>query len=476
MKFTVLDWIIVLVYLGASITAGLIGRKWVAGVADFLVAGRSLGLHIGIATLAATEIGTVTFMYYAQLRYTAGYAALVNGLISGGVMIGIGITGFVVKRLRDLQLMTIPEFFEIRYSRTMRIVTGFLVAAGGILNMGVFLRIEGTFLALISGIPLQYLKVVMTAILLLELAYTVVGGMISIVLTDFIQFVMMSLAILLVTIYSVHAAGWNHMGDAVSNSIGNAGFNPLTNPDFGWTFIIFQILFWTAIDTCWQTTAMRTFSASTSEIGRRVFTWTGLIFLGRGMMPMVWGIAALVVVGPGHDSLEAMPMMLGRILPVGIRGLVAAGMLAATMSTNSSYLLGWSSVLAQDLIGPMRRTPFSSRGQLLLNRLCNAFVSVFILFWGLWYTLPGPAYFYFNMTSTIALAGTFAAIVAGLYWKRANTFGGFCALSGGVLGAIAFFLLRWPAKYAGFAAFTLAGLGMAIGSLLSKRQAVPAPI
>lgn len=63
MNFSLLDWVIVFVYLAASMAAGLYGRKWVSGVSDFLVAGRGLGVYIGVATLAATEIGTISFMY-----------------------------------------------------------------------------------------------------------------------------------------------------------------------------------------------------------------------------------------------------------------------------------------------------------------------------------------------------------------------------------------------------------------------------
>lgn len=253
--------------------------------------------------------------------------------------------------------------------------------------------------------------------------------------------------------------------------MGNAGFNPFTNPSYGWSFVIFQVLLWLAVDTCWQTTAMRTFSACDSKVSRRVFTWTGFIFLGRGMMPMLWGIAALTVIGPGQDSLQAMPVFLAKILPGGVRGLVAAGMLAATMSVNSSYLLGWSSIIAQDVIVPARKKPLSSRAQIVLNRICNGFVSLFVLFWGIWYTLPGPAYFYLNMTAVIALAGTFVGIVGGLYWRRANVLGGYLAMIGGVVGAIGFFLLHWPANYAGFGAFALAGAGMVLGSLLGSTTA-----
>ena len=120
------------------------------------------------------------------------------------------------------------------------------------------------------------------------------------------------------------------------------------------------MLIWLAVHTCWQTTAMRTFSTRSPEISKRVFSWAGFIYLGRGMMPMMWGIAALAMLGPSQNSLEAMPRMLATILPSGVLGLVVAGMLAATMSVNSSYLLGWSAIIAQDIIGPLRKKPLTS--------------------------------------------------------------------------------------------------------------------
>ncbi len=470
MHFTPLDWLIVVGYLTASLAAGLYGKKYISGVSDFLVAGRELGVFIGIATLAATEIGTITFMYYAELGYKTGFASFINGLISGGVMIFIGRTGFIVSKLRALRLMTVPEFFEVKYSRRLRVLTGVLVAVGGILNMGVFLKVEGTFLTIIAGIPLEYLKLTMTAILILELVYTVLGGMVSIVITDFIQFVMLSMGTILVTVWSIHVVGWQKMYNAVHATMGADGFSPISNPDYGWAYIIFQILLWLAVDTCWQTTAMRTFSTRSPETSRKVFSWTGFIFLGRGMMPMLWGIAALAYLGPGQNTLEAMPTMLRRILPAGILGLVVAGMLAATMSVNSSYLLGWSSVIAQDIVLPLRRTPLGSRAQVVLNRVANLFVSLFVLFWGLWYTLPGPTYFYLTITASIYLGGTLAAVIAGLFWSRAQALGAYCALLLGTIGSVGFFFFKVPTSYAGLGSFALAGLGMVVGSMLGKRK------
>ncbi|MDE3136040.1 MAG: sodium:solute symporter family protein [Acidobacteriota bacterium] len=478
MAFSAIDWTIVLVYLAVTLAAGLYGRRYISGVADYLVAGRELGVWLGVATLAATETGTITFMYYAELGYKTGFASFINGLIAGLVMIAIGRSGFIVRRLRELGLMTVPEFFQARYGTRLRVLAGILVATGGILNMGVFLKVEGLFLTVISGLPLRYLKLTMTGILGLELIYTVLGGMVSIVITDFIQFIALSVGALLITVYSVHVVGLGRMYSAVAASMGRGGFNPLANPSYGWSWIIFQVLLWLAVDTCWQTTAMRTFSTRSPEISKKVFSWTGLIFLGRGMLPMIWGIAALAMLGPGQNSLEAMPTMLAKILPAGILGLVVAGMLAATMSVNSSYLLGWSSIIAQDIVQPLRRRPLSPRGQVLLNRIANIFVSAFILFWGIWYTLPGPTYFYLNITASIFLGGTLAAVMAGLYWKRANALGGYCALIAGAAGSIGFFFFKVPANYAGLGSFALAGLGMILGSLAGaparESEATPA--
>src|SRR5436309_7496011 len=473
---------------------GIIGKRYIGNVSHYLVAGRELGIYVGIATLAATEIGTITYMYNGELGYKYGFAAFAAALVSGLVMIIVGRTGFVISRFRALKLMTVPEYFEVKYSRGLRIVTGLLVALGGILNMGVFLKIEGEFLTIVSGINVRYLVAVMTVILLLELVYTVLGGMVSVVITDFIQYVLLSVATILVSVYAVYYAGWGRIVEKVTQTMGEAGFNPLVNPKFGLTFIIWQVLLWFSLHTCWQTTAMRMFSTKSPETSQKVMTWTGFIFLGRGMLPMLWGIAALTLFGTGAINngvpqpvvngqtlapIDAMPAMLAQLLGPGIRGIVVAGMLAATMSVNSSYMLGWSAVISQDIIAPLRSkfgcAPLKDSTQLLINRICNFGVSLFLMFWGLYYTPPGAVYLYLNITGTIFLAGAFICVVGGLYWRRANTTGGYAAMLLGAAGAIIpYFFLHWGENVTGFAAFGLAAAGLFFGSLLGRAQTAEA--
>jgi SSS family solute:Na+ symporter len=501
MNFAPIDWVIIAAYLAASMLIGLAGRRYVGSTADFLVAGRELGTAIGIATLAATEIGTITFMYNSELGYRYGFAAFGIALISGAAMIFVGRTGFVISKFRALRLMTVPEYFEIRYSGGLRLLTGILVALGGVLNMGIFLKVEGQFLIVVGGLNPHSLLLIMLAILLLELVYTSLGGMVSVVITDYMQYVLLSIASIIITISVVHVAGWHAMVNKVSHEIGPSGFNPFTSPKFGWKFLIWQVLLWLAVNTCWQTTAMRMFSTKSPETSRSVMTWTGFIFLGRGILPMLWGIAALVLFGHGHRiggiiqpvvhgktlaPIEAMPAMLAVLLAPGVRGLVVAGMLAATMSVNSSYLLGWSAVISQDIIAPLRKTAgrpaLSDRSQLLTNRLCNLAVGLFLIFWGLYYTPPGAVYLYLNVTGTIFLAGGFVCVVGGLYWKRANVLGGYLAMLLGAVGAIVpFFFLHRSESFAGFAAFSLAAVGLLFGSFFRRTQElkverIPAPL
>jgi SSS family solute:Na+ symporter len=148
-----------------------------------------------------------------------------------------------------------------------------------------------------------------------------------------------------------------------------------------------------------------------------------------------------------------------------VEGTGAPAAAGKRLSVNSSYLLGWSSVISQDIILPLRRKPLSQDSQVVLNRVVNVFVSLFVLFWGVWYVLPGPVYFYLNITATPFLAGAFSAFIGGLFWSRASVFGAYYALTGGAVGSMAYFF-KIPVAYAGMSAFGLAAAGMILGSLL----------
>src|SRR5438128_1391101 len=177
--FTWLDGSIVGLYLLATMIAGVAVRKYVAKVEHFLVAGREMNVYLGIASLAATEFGIITCMYTAQNGYKYGFAGAAPGLIQAVAMFVIGATGFCVKPLRDSGVMTIPELFERRFGTRIRWLAGVVIALGGLLNMGVFLRVGGDFLVLVVGFDPRYLEITMTVLLVAVCFYTILGGMLS---------------------------------------------------------------------------------------------------------------------------------------------------------------------------------------------------------------------------------------------------------------------------------------------------------
>ncbi len=488
MTLTLIDWIIIIVYLAGCLVAGLAMRRYVRGVEDFAVAGREMNVNLGIASLAATEMGLVTIMYTAQLGFEKGLAGASIGVLMAMGFYLVGRTGFVIEPLRTAGVMTIPELFEKRFNRRVRWMAGLFVVLGGLLNMGIFLRLGGEFLVWCTGMPPSWLEWVMTALLGLVLIYTALGGMLSVLVTDYLQFLVMGVGIVVTSILVlINVGGFDLITSLQAAWAGQAGmpltahpFNPLHSSNLGWGYLLWMLVLQVAVATTWQTVISRVLAAKNADTAKRMYRRTAFYFVGRFLLPGLWGAAAFVYFAKqgglpeGITSLTAMPHYLGIILPVGLIGLVIAAMLAAEMSTDSGYLLTWATVIYNDLITPCLKNPLSPRARLLLTRLLVLGIGVFLLFYGLWYELPGNAWDYLAVTGNIYLASVFTLLVAGLYWPRANAQGAYAALIMGAIGPITFLVIgkqySIPPEVAGAAAFGLAALGMIFGSIFSSRS------
>ncbi len=135
------------------------------------------------------------------------------------------------------------------------------------------------------------------------------------------------------------------------------------------------------------------------------------------------------------------------------------------MSTDSSYLLTWSSILYNDIVKPLWKRPISERLGLLLNRLIVFGIGIFLLIYGLWYELPGRAWDYLSITGSIYLSSISVLLVACCYWRRANTTGALMAIVGGAVSPIIFLLtgLAEHVAIAGVVSYGLAATGMCWG-------------
>jgi SSS family solute:Na+ symporter len=482
-NFSWIDGSIVGVYLLAVMAAGIGVRKFVGTVEDFLVAGREVKLYLGVASLAATEFGIVTCMYTAQNGYDKGFAGATPGILMAIAYLVVGMTGFCIAPMRDSGAMTLPEFFEKRLGRKVRQVAGAIIVLSGLLNMGVFLRMGGEFLIGVTGMSAEghQLEIMMSALLIGVCVYTILGGMLSVLVTDFMQFVVMSIGLIAVTFLIIFKTGWGNIINSVESNYGPGGFNPWVNPDMGWSFIIFNSLVVLAAVLTMQPVIQRILSSKDSKTGQQMFVRTSPFFVARFVMPGIWGIAALTmfpdVDAIGGNSLAAMPKMLAAVVPVGLMGLLVAAMLAADMSTDSSYMLAYGSVIYNDIMGPFRKKPMSDARGILWNRFIVAALGIFFLFYGLWYPLQGPVWTYLTVTGTICFSGMLSILVGCCYWKRANDWGAMGAMLIGAIFPIAFLILEqvpstkafaaWVGpNWSGILSFAAAGAAMVIGSLI----------
>ncbi len=474
-QFSLIDWLMIASLLLFFSYIGFHARARSSSVDEFLVMGRRLGPYWGVATLAAAETGLVTFVYFAQESYLGGFSALMLPIIGAAMMFFVGWNGFVVKKLRELEMRTVPEFLETHFSPGVRSIAGLATFVVGVLNMGIFLQVEATFLAIMMGIPERQTLVFMAVLLILVVAYTVLGGMYCVVLTDVVQFVLIVLSAGLTTWMVIRATGgWHSMTAAVSANYGRAGFEFWKSSRYGTLFLSWTALYYLSGWSTWQPVVARVLSMKDINNALKLFRVCSLFMLLRGAIPMIWGIGALVILGKTTDSTMSLAHALVKIMPSGIVGLACVGFVSATMSTFSSYLLAFSSILLQDAIGPRLKRQLTTAQRVRGVQCGVVLIGVFIYAWAALYHLPETVFRFITLTGSLSYAATMTVLLGGMYWKRANSNGACWAFAGSAIPPVA--CLAMPSISpisAGLLSFLLAPIGLIAGSLLSTNPRKP---
>jgi SSS family solute:Na+ symporter len=499
-NFTALDWGIVALYLIGTAAVAVFASRFVTNMADYVVAGRSLRSYLGVASMIGTEFGLVSVATAAQLGFTGGLSALHLGILGLLVTLAVGLSGVVLVPLRRMGVMTIPEFYERRFGRRVRVFGAAVMVLAGVTNIAVFVPVSARFLAGLTGLtdPL-YVNLFMTGLVVLVFAYTALGGMVSVIIADYLQCVFMSAALLLVCAVAVHTLGWGNITSTITAVHGEAGANPFHTEGFGPTYILWMSVVAFASCALWQTTVIRACAAEDERTVRRVITGSAIAFMGRQTIPILLGVCALTFVAgnpamraaflpggaPDNDTaLMATPAMLAQMLPVGLIGLVAAGMIAAFLSTQDSYMLCWSAVFVQDVVAPCTKEPLSTAARLRLSRLFLLFEAVITIVFGLWYPLSQRVWDYMAITGAIYFVGAASVLVLGIYWRGASTAGAYLAICTG-FGAFlgldpvqAGLGIKVPAEQLGLGLIALSFVAMVGGSLLfpDKRDVTGFPV
>ncbi len=459
---------------------------------EYFVSGRDLGTLSAIATLGATEIGLITIAYNAQKGFNAGFSAFHIGIAALIGCLFVGLIGFVVAPLRKTGVLTIPEYYEQRYGRDVRVFGAIVMALGGILNMGLFLKVASLFIvAMLTPLGAQIpVNAVMITLIVVAVVYTCYGGMRSVVLTDIFQFILLAIGLIIACIYLSNAVGFDAAVEAVNAKKGAGGFDPLKSEGFGPTYVLWMIFVAGVVSSAiWPTALTRALLIKNEHDVKKVYLYSSVIFMGRMVLPALIGVLAFAYfAGPGaveeakflsefgdDADLVATPIFLGLALPSWLFAFMVVAMFASFMSTQDSYLFCWSSVLSRDVYGALTGTSNDADRQIFVTRIGIALIALYELYWGLVYEGKEDIWDYLAVSGSIYFCSGVVLLAGGLYWKRATRRGAWAALILGFTAIIALEPIRnalglsdVSAPVIGFTTIALSLIGFVVGSLTEK--------
>ncbi len=470
------------------------GHASEGNLTDYFVSGRNVGLGTAIATLGATEIGLITIAYNAQKGFNDGFAAFHIGAAALVGCLIVGLTGFVVAPLRRTGVLTVPEYYGQRYGPDVRVFGGAVMALGGILNMGLFLKVAALFIVAMLGLEGGTMSVnaLMVVLLIIAVAYTAYGGMRSVIATDVLQFVLIVAGLAIALVVLLQVVPLSEAVRAVSLTKGQAGFDPLAAENFGLTYVLWMVLVAGVVSSAiWPTALSRALCIKDEPTVRRAYLVSSLVFMGRMALPAFIGVLAFAYFA-GQSSeqvglpaklsdyreeadLVATAVMFGEALPQWLLGLLAIVMFASFMSTQDGYLFCWSSVISRDILGPLTGRTEDATFQIRATRIGIVLIALYELYWGLIYQGQEDIWDYLAVSGAIYFCSGIVILAGGLYWPRATRRGAIAALITGFTAVVGL----GPVKHAlglgdisgpviGFATLALSAAAFVIVSLLDK--------
>ncbi|AZQ34931.1 sodium:solute symporter [Streptomyces cyaneochromogenes] len=344
------DYTVIVVYLAGMLAMGWWGMRRAKSKSEFLVAGRRLGPTMYSGTMAAIVLGGASTIGGVGLGYQYG--------LSGAWMvftIGLGLLAlsvFFSARIARLKVYTVSEMLDLRYGGRAGVISGVVMWAYTLM-----LAVTSTIAyATIFDVLFDMNRSV--AIILggsIVVAYSTLGGMWSITLTDMVQFVVKTIGVLLLLlpIAVVKAGGFSEMKAQLPTEY----FDPL---GIGGETIFTYVLIYTFGMLIGQDIWQRVFTARSDRTAKWGGTVAGTYCLAYALAGAVIGTAAKVLYPKLGSPDDAFATIVKDELPVGVRGLVLAAALAAVMSTSSGALIACATVANNDiwsrLRGAVRRT------------------------------------------------------------------------------------------------------------------------
>ena len=456
-----LDWTICFLPLLLIFAIAAYSKRYVKSVADFMSGNRSAGRYLLAIAGGELQAGAVMFVASFEVISRAGFTLGWWSWLSGPVFIILGISGFVTFRYRETRAMTLAQFFEIRYSKSFRTLTGILGFFAGVCNFGIIPAVGARCVAYFLGLPetfalwgfTVYTYIPLMAFFLsISLVVVLSGGVITLMITNCIEGIISQVAYLAIIAALLWMFHWSQIVEVLGNRPPHESFlNPFDSrglKDFNIWYVVMSMFLNTYGTMAWQNAGAynsAAFSAHEGRMGGVLGRWREM---GKGAVVTLMGVCALTylhhsdfaqqagsVASAVHQIADtkvqaqmAMPISLSHLLPVGIKGIVCAVFLMGIFGGDATHLHSWGSIFVQDVLVPRRKKPFGPKQHLRALRLSIVGVAIFAFFFGCLFRQTEYIFMWWAVTTAIFVGGAGSAIIGGLYWKKGTTAGAFCAV------------------------------------------------
>jgi len=483
MTFEYLDWIVVGLYFAVLLgIAAWVARQGQQTATDYFLAGRHVGWFAIGASLFASNIGSEHVVGLAGSGASTG-VVLGHYELHSWIILLLGWV-FVPFYLRS-GVFTMPEFLERRYDDRSRWFLSVVMIVGYILTkVSVTVYAGGVMLQGLIGLDFWTGA---ATIVVLTGVYTILGGLRAVVYTEALQaFVLVGGSAAVTGFGLMEIGGWHELRQA----IGSESFDmwkPLNDPEFPWLGMVLTppivgIWYWCTD----QYIVQRVLAAENETVARRGAIWGAYLKLTAIFLFIVPGMIALGLANRGQLDLttpdQALPVLVSVVLPTGLRGLVAAGLLAALMSSLAAVFNSCSTLFTMDLYRLLYPTASQTR-LVRVGRIGTGVVVGLGIAWiPIMRSLSSELYTYLQNVQAYIAPPIAAVFLLGLLWKRANGIGAICTLVFGFVAGMTKLLLElrhdtvsgplaWIANvnflYFGFALFVVCVAVLCIVSLLT---------
>jgi SSS family solute:Na+ symporter len=428
-----LDFVVIALYMVGMIGIGLWATKRSKNEEDFLVAGRRLGPTLYAGTMAAVVLGGASTVGGVGLGYQYGISGmwLVFSIGCGILLLSLAFAA----KINRLEVYTVAQMFELRYGPGASLLTGVVMAAYTFMLSVTSTIAYGAIFAVLfdlSKVP---------AILLgggVVITYSVLGGMWSITLTDFVQFLVKTIGIffILLPVLYFKVGGWDGLHAALPEtafSITHIGQD---------TIVAYFVIYFLGLvigQDIWQ----RVFTARSEGVAKWAGFASGVYCIFYALAGALIGMCAKVLLPDIEVRDDVYPQIVSTALAPGLSGLVMAAALAAIMSTSSGALIATATVVKEDIVEKLRGEPAPATAQEDRDEVRQS--RIYILIFGVLVVVIACMLQDVVKALTIAydilVGGLMVAIIGGFLWPRGTIKGALASIIAGTaltLGTMAY--------------------------------------